>query len=73
MPLHFNIYRVQPETGERVLLHQRIPEQLAEWLCKMCDLELSTEDRAHGWLISKESLARLSKQEAVAGSYAKAS
>lgn len=73
MPLHFNIYRLQPETGDRVLLHERIPEQLADWLCKMCDLELSTEDRAHGWRISKESLARPLKQEAVAHSHAKAS
>lgn len=73
MPLHFNIYRLQPKTGERVLLHQRIPEQLAEWLCKMCDLELSFEDRAHGWLISKESLAQPLKQEPVAHIHAKAS
>ncbi|MGE5324144.1 MAG: hypothetical protein ACM3SW_14855 [Actinomycetota bacterium] len=71
MPLHFNIYRVQPETGERVLLHERIPEQLTGWLCKMCDLELSAADRANGWVIMQESLSRPVKQEHLA--HAKAS
>ena len=73
MPLHFNIYRVQPETGERVLLHKKIPEQLAKWLCKMCDLELSAADRAHGWIIVQESLAQPFKQEVVGHRHAKAS
>ena len=73
MPLHFNIYKMQPETGERVLLHQRIPEQLVDWLCKMCDLELSAADRTHGWVVLKESLTRPLKQEAVTHQHAKAS
>jgi len=73
VPLRFNIFKVQPATGERVLLHERIPEQMVEWLCKICDLEMSNEDRALGWLVSKEPLARPLKQEAIPHPRAKAS
>lgn len=65
MPVHFTIYKVQPSTGKRVALHEKVPEQLADWLCKMCDLEMNPSDRAHGYVIAKESQAQPHKRELV--------
>jgi hypothetical protein len=63
MPAHFTIYKVQPSSGMKVVLHEKIPEQLVEWLCKMCDLEMNSADRAHGYVIEKQSQANPVKLE----------
>lgn len=63
MPAHFTIYKVQPASGKKVVLHEKVPEQLAEWLCKMCDLDMNSADRADGYVIVKESQAHSAKRE----------
>jgi hypothetical protein len=55
MPIRFTIYKSQPASGRRVVLHHRIPEQMAEWLCQIAECELSAEEKAGGWVIIKES------------------
>ncbi len=65
MPAHFTIYKVQPSTGNKVVLHEKVSEQLADWLCKMCDIELSSSDRAHGYVIVKESQAHPFRREVI--------
>lgn len=65
MPAHFTIYKLQPSTGTKVMLHERVPEQLADWLCKMCDLEMNSTDRAHGYIVVKESQTHPLKREVV--------
>ena len=58
MPPRYNIYKLLPSTGEKVPLHERVPEQLSEWLCKICELEMKPTDRDKGFLIIKESISR---------------
>jgi hypothetical protein len=51
----FTIVKVHPDTGKRFILHERVPEQISDWLCKICTLELKSADRAQGYVIVKES------------------
>ncbi|HEU5413156.1 MAG TPA: hypothetical protein VFW31_05340 [Candidatus Angelobacter sp.] len=55
MPIRFTIYKSHPASGQRLVLHHRIPEQMAEWLCQIAECELSAEDKAGGWVIMKKS------------------
>ena len=66
MPVHYTIFKLLPETGERVIIHQRVPEQMVEWLCKICDLEMRDADRKKGFVIMKESVGRPVEREVLA-------
>ena len=59
----FTILKVHPATGKRFVLHQRVPEQISDWLCKICTLELKSADRAQGYVIVKESQETSAKVE----------
>lgn len=60
---HFTILKVHPDTGKRFVLHERVPEQISDWLCKICTLELKSADRAQGYVIVKETQAGSAKVE----------
>lgn len=72
MPRQFTIYKSQPATGQRVVLHHRIPEQMAEWLCQIAECELSAQEKEAGWVIARESEEHL-LQKAINRSERKAS
>jgi len=42
----------------KMVLHQKVPEELVGWLCRVAERELSRQERAQGFTILKESLAR---------------
>lgn len=63
MPIRFTIYKSQPASGQRVMLHHRIPEQLAEWLFQIAQCELSAQEKAGGWVIIKESEGHMVQPE----------
>lgn len=58
MSLHFSISKFNPATHEKKLLHKKVPEELVDWLCRASERELSRQERAQGFTIVKESLAR---------------
>lgn len=63
MALHFTIYKFNPATGKKTALHEKVPEQIVDWLCELCERELcerelSPRDEAKGFVILKESHVR---------------
>lgn len=58
MSLHFTIYKVNPGTQERAVLHEQVPAQMADWLCHAAERELSPAEKAHGYKIVRESHGR---------------
>jgi len=65
MSLHFTISKFNPATHEKKLLHKKVPEELVDWLCGVSERELSRQERAQGFTILKESLARPVQTEMV--------
>ena len=61
----FTILKVHPATGKRFVLHEKVPEQITDWLCKICTLELKSADRAQGYVVIKESQPQTAKVEEI--------
>lgn len=58
MSVHFTIYKLNPATQERAVLHEQVPAQMADWLCHMAERELSPAEKSHGYKIVRESHGR---------------
>ncbi len=54
MPRHYNIYKHNPRTKEKTLLHEKVPEALADWLAEQAKRELKKKDKSSGFKIVTE-------------------
>lgn len=50
---HFTISKYNPRTGDRIVLHRRVPEAIVDWMCRQSTL--SRKEKAQGFKILKES------------------
>ncbi len=65
MPVHFTIYKYNPATQERAVLHERVPAQMVDWLCHLAESRLSAQEKAHGYKILKETHGRPTNTEII--------
>jgi len=63
MPRHYTIYKFNPRNQERVVLHDKVPEALADWLSSQSETELSRKEKAGGYVILKEPQAHQFHEE----------
>jgi hypothetical protein len=54
MPPRYTIFKIEPATGKKIALHEGVPEQISDWLCKICELELRSTDLEQGYRVVKE-------------------
>src|SRR5260370_40917375 len=54
MPRHYNIYKHNPRTKEKTLLHEKVPEALADWLAEQAKRELKKKVKSSGFKIVTE-------------------
>jgi hypothetical protein len=62
MARHYSIYKLNPRTKERVLLHEKVPEALADWLAEQARRELKKKDKTAGLKIVTEPAASATSQ-----------
>ena len=58
MPVHFQIYKYNPKTRERVVLHEMVPQAIVDWLREQSEGELSRKEKSQGVVVLKEPAAR---------------
>jgi hypothetical protein len=58
MPLHYTIYKFNPRSQDREVLHDRVPEAIVDWLSSQSETKLSKKEKAGGYVILKEPQAR---------------
>lgn len=54
MARHYTIYKYNPATKERTILHEKVPEAMADWLCRQSERELSKREKERGLVVVKE-------------------
>ena len=62
MARHYNIYKHNARTNEKTLLHEKVPEALADWLAKQARSELTNKDKTAGFKIVTEPAAQAALQ-----------
>ena len=64
MARHYNIYKHNPRTKEKTLLHEKVPEALANWLAEQAKRDLTKKDKAAGFKVVAEPSAQASLRKA---------
>ena len=54
MPRHYRVFKYDPSTHAKVLLHEKIPEQMVDWTLRQEEYRLSENEKENGWTILKE-------------------
>jgi len=62
MARHYNIYKHNPRTKEKTLLHEKVPEALANWLAEQAKRDLTKKDKAAGFKVVAEPAAQSALQ-----------